>query len=131
MTTLPSIPLITVSRFSQLLAALQSGTPGVASATLTSADGLTVTSTLGDVGDADRLSAMASSLGGLAAAMAHESGRGQPRRLILDTTQGLVVAVHVPRPGGTLVLTVVADASTVLGQLLWNCRHITERLMVV
>lgn len=131
MTTLPAIPLVTVSRFSQLLAALQSGTPGVASVTLASADGLTVTSTLGDVGDADRLSAMAGSLGGLAAAMAHESGRGEPRRLILDTAHGLVVAVNVPRPGGTLVLTVVAEASTVLGQLLWNCRHITERLMAV
>jgi len=128
MNTASTIPLVTVAHFAQLLQGLQQGTPGVVSATLASVDGLTVTSTLSDAGEADRLSAMAGSLGGLAAALAHESGRGEPRRLILDTAQGLVVAVHVPRPAGALVLTVVAEARTVLGHLLWHCRQVGERM---
>ncbi|QHE76239.1 roadblock/LC7 domain-containing protein [Hydrogenophaga sp. PBL-H3] len=122
------LPLVTIARFADLLGALMRDTPGVVSVTLASADGLTVTSTLSNSREADRLSAMAGSMGGLAAALSRESGHGTPHRMIMESAQGLILAMAVPRPAGELVLTVVTDAQAVLGKLLWSCRQTVDRL---
>lgn len=124
-----SLPLVTIARFTELLGALQRSTAGVVSATLASPDGLTVSSTLSDSHEADRLSAMAGSMGGLAAALSRESGHGAPQRLILESAEGLVLALSVPLPAGPLVLAVVSTPQAVLGRLLWNCRQTVSRLV--
>lgn len=116
------------ARWSELLSGLQRSTAGIQSATLASADGLTLSSTLSDPREADRFSAMASSMSGLAAALSHESGHGAPQRLILESAEGLFVAMAVPRPAGLLVLAVVASPQAMLGKLLWNCRRAVGRL---
>lgn len=110
-------------RWGQLLSALQRSTAGIQSVTLASADGLTLSSTLHDALEADRLSAMASSMSGLASALSRESGHGDARRLILESADGLFLAMSVPRPAGALVLAVVATPQALLGKLLWNCRQ--------
>ncbi len=122
------LSLITIAKFADLLARLQRETPGVLNATLASADGLTVASTLRVSQEADRVAAMSSSLAGLASALTRETGHGSPRRLILESDQGLIVALQVPLPGGDLVLAVIASTEAVLGQLLWACRHAVAQL---
>ena len=57
-----ALRLVTIAQLAELLGELQRGTPGILSATLASADGFTVASTLSDSQDADRLSAMSGSL---------------------------------------------------------------------
>lgn len=121
--------LVTIARLADILAQLQRGAPGVVSATLASADGLTVASTLADSQDADRLSAMSGSLSALAGAMTREAGHAAPERLILESGSGHIVAMSVPAPTGELVLTVVTNESSLLGKLLWSCRSTADLVM--
>ena len=109
-----------------LLAELQRGTPGVLSATLASADGLTVASTLSNNHEADKLSAMSGSLSALAGAMTREAGHGVPERLILESSTGHIVTMGVSTASGDLVLTVVTNQSSLLGKLLWSCRSTAD-----
>lgn len=123
--------LVTIARLADILADLQRGTPGVVSATLASADGLTVASTLADSHDADKLSAMSGSLSALAGAMTREAGHAAPERLILESGSGHIVSMNVPVPAtaastGDLVLTVVTNQSSLLGKLLWSCRSTAD-----
>lgn len=118
--------LVTIARLADILGALQRSAPGVLSATLASADGLTVASTLSSSQDADKLSAMSGSLSALAGAMTREAGHARPERLILESDSGHIVAMNVPMPTGDLVLTVVTNQSSVLGKLLWSCRSTAD-----
>lgn len=122
--------LVTIARLADILADLQRGAPGVVSATLASADGLTVASTLANSHDADKLSAMSGSLSALAGAMTREAGHAAPERLILESGSGHIVSMNVPvstsPSSGDLVLTVVTNQSSVLGKLLWSCRSTAD-----
>lgn len=111
-----------------LLAELQQDTPGVLSATLATADGLAVASTLAAAHEADRLAAMSGSIAGLAAAMTAETGHGEPGALVLQSTAGHIVSLKVAGRGADLVLTVVSDTHALLGKLLWACRATAERI---
>ncbi len=121
-----SLRLVTIARLADLLGELQRGTPGILSATLASADGLTVASTLSDSQDADKLSAMSGSLSALAGALTREAGHGAPERLILESGSGHIVSMGLPVPSGDLVLTVVTNESSLLGKLLWSCRNTAD-----
>lgn len=111
-----------------LLDELQRGTDGVLSATLATADGLAVASTLAAGAEAERLAAMSGSLAGLAAAMTAEAGHGEPGALVLQSSAGHIVALKVPGRATDLVLTVVSDTHALLGKLLWACRATAERI---
>ena len=111
-----------------LLAELQQGTAGVLSATLATADGLAVASTLTAAHEADRLAAMSGSIAGLAAALTAETGHGEPGALVLQSSAGHIVSLKVTGRGTDLVLTVVSDTSALLGKLLWACRATAERI---
>ena len=117
-----SLRLVTIARLAEILAELQRETPGVLSATLASADGLTVASTLSNNHEADKLSAMSSSLSALAGAMTREAGHRVPERLILEPTTAPTVTMGVPTASGDLVLTVITNQSSLPGMLLWSCR---------
>lgn len=121
-----SLRLVTIAKLAEILAQLQINAPGVLSATLASADGLTVASTLSNTQDADKLSAMSGSLSALAGAMTREAGRSAPERLILESGTGHIVTMTVPVNTGDLVLTVVTNESSLLGKLLWSCRNTAE-----
>lgn len=122
----PPMRLVTIARLADILADLQRGTLGVLSATLASADGLTVASTLSDTQDADRVSAMSGSLSALAGAMTREAGHGAPERLILQSGNGHIVSMSVSTGSGDLVLTVVTNQTSLLGKLLWSCRNTAD-----
>ena len=121
-----SLRLVTIARLADILADLQRSAPGVLSATLASADGLTVASTLSDTWDADKLSAMSGSLSALAGAMAREAVHGTPERLILESLSGHIVTMNVPVRSGDLVLTVVTNEASLLGKLLWSCNSAAD-----
>jgi predicted regulator of Ras-like GTPase activity (Roadblock/LC7/MglB family) len=121
-----SLRLVTIARLAELLGDLQRGTPGILSATLASADGLTVASTLSNSQDADKLSAMSGSLSALAGAMTREAGHSAPERLILESGSGHIVSMNLPMAGADLVLTVVTNESSLLGKLLWSCRNTAD-----
>lgn len=124
-----ALRLVTIAQLAELLGELQRGTPGILSATLASADGFTVASTLSDSQDADRLSAMSGSLSALAGAMTREAGHSAPERLILESGSGHIVSMNVPVPSGDLVLTVVTNESSLLGKLLWSCRNTADQVV--
>lgn len=120
--------LVTIARFSELLLQLRRDTPGVLSATLASADGLMVASTLSQSQEADRISAMSGSISALADALTRETGHGAPDRLILESAGGRIVSMSVPAATGAMVLTVVSSPASLLGKLLWNCSASVEAL---
>ncbi|MGV3681790.1 MAG: roadblock/LC7 domain-containing protein [Acidovorax sp.] len=124
-----SLRLVTIAQLAGLLGELQRGTPGILSATLASADGFTVASTLSDSQDADKLSAMSGSLSALAGAMTREAGHSAPERLILESGSGHIVSMNLPVPSGDLVLTVVTNESSLLGKLLWSCRNTADQVV--
>lgn len=103
-------------------------TAGVQSATITTYDGVTVASTLQGKHEGDKLSAMASSISALAAALTREVGHSEPDRVLLESKNGRIVSLKVPTTRLGLVFTVVTDHNAVLGTLLWNCRATTEKL---
>lgn len=118
-----------IAHCADVLADLRRDTTGVMSATLASADGLALASTLDARQGADRLAAMAGSMAALASAMASEAGHGDPERVILASTDGHIVAVKIAVPAQTLVLALVTDSHAVLGQLLWACRSAVEKIL--
>jgi predicted regulator of Ras-like GTPase activity (Roadblock/LC7/MglB family) len=121
----------TVTQYTQLLISLKNDTHGVLSVTLASADGLTVASTLSDAHEAARLAAMSGSISALASALARETDHGAPERLILESSQGLILTMNVPAASGDMVLTVVTSRDALLGKLLWSCSSAVQSLGAV
>jgi predicted regulator of Ras-like GTPase activity (Roadblock/LC7/MglB family) len=124
-----ALRLVTIAKLADILGALKHSAPGVVSATLASADGLTVASTLQASQDADKLSAMSGSLTALAGAMTREAGHAVPERLILESASGHIVSMGIPTLSGELVLTVVTNESSLLGKLLWSCRSTADQVI--
>ena len=98
-------------------------TPGVTSAVLLSSDGFEVTSLETDKGKASRLAAMGSSLAAISSAIAKEAGISECSRLIVESEEGVVAVMKVPNSSPPLVLAVVANDASRLGQLLWGAKH--------
>lgn len=124
----PPLRLAAVAHCADLLAALRRETPGVLSATVATADGLTVASTLTSKAEADKLSAMSGSIAALAAAMTRETAHGEPGRVVLESSRGHIVSLKVNGTPTPIVLTVVTTDAAVLGTLLWACRSAAERI---
>lgn len=120
--------LLTITQFSDALQRLRESTPGVRSATLASTDGLTIASTLSRSQEADRIAAMSGSISALAGALTRETGHNAPERVILESSDGRIVAMSVPAATGEMVLAVVADPSALLGKLLWSCNAAVQAL---
>lgn len=124
-----SLPrLLLVAHCAEQLARLKHDTPGVLSATIATADGLSVASTLADRHEVDKLAAMAASISALARALTHETNHGDPERVVLESSMGHIVSLKLPAPEAGLLLTVVTDHSAVLGKLLWECRATAQRI---
>lgn len=126
--SMPAIRLQFVARCADILAKLCSSADGITSATVATTDGLTVASTLENQHEIDRLAAVSGSLGGLAAALARESGHGDMRQIVLDGETGRIIALAVPQASMPLYLTIVADGHAVLGTLLWAGRLAAEQV---
>ncbi|MGB1921633.1 MAG: roadblock/LC7 domain-containing protein, partial [Alcanivorax sp.] len=72
---------------------------------------------------ASRLAAMGSSLAAISSAIAKEAGISECRRLIVESEEGVVAVMTVPDSSPPLVLAVVANDASRLGQLLWGAKH--------
>ena len=107
----------------QQLQALRSSTTGITSAVLLSSDGFEVTSLETDKGKASRLAAMGSSLAAISSAIAKEAGISECSRLIVESEECVVAVMKVPNSSPPLVLAVVANDASRLGQLLWGAKH--------
>ena len=107
----------------QQLQKLRAATTGITSAVLLSSDGFEVTSLETDKGKASRLAAMGSSLAAISSAIAKEAGISECRRLIVESEEGVVAVMTVPDSSPPLVLAVVANDASRLGQLLWVAKH--------
>jgi len=107
---------------------LRAETTGVISVTVSTSDGFTVASTLEQGVESDKVSAMTSSISALSTALSRQTGRGMPNNLVLEANLGKIVAMNVPGARERLVLAVVTNEAAVLGQLLWSCRAICERI---
>ncbi|MEE2602462.1 MULTISPECIES: roadblock/LC7 domain-containing protein [unclassified Alcanivorax] len=107
----------------QQLQKLRATTTGITSAVLLSSDGFEVTSLETDKGKASRLAAMGSSLAAISSAIAKEAGISECRRLIVESEEGVVAVMTVPDSSPPLVLAVVANDASRLGQLLWGAKH--------
>lgn len=126
---LSALRLVEIARFAEILQQLRADSHGILSATLASADGLTVASTLANAQDADKLSAMAGSISALAGALTREVGHIDAERLILETASGRVLTMSVPLPAGAMVLAVVTNQGSLLGKLLWHCKDAVDKLV--
>lgn len=98
-------------------------TPGVLSAVLLSADGFEVASLQTGKGGAARLAAMGSSLSAIGSAIAREAGIVECNRMILESDSGTIVIMNIPDARPSLSLAIIADASCVLGRLLWAAKN--------
>lgn len=97
-------------------------TPGVVSAVLMSADGFEIASLQVGKGGAARLAAMGSSLSAIGSAIAKEAGIVECSRMVIESDSGTVVIMNVPESRPPMSLAVVANDSSMLGQLLWSAK---------
>lgn len=97
-------------------------TPGVVSAVLMSADGFEVASLQVGKGGAARLAAMGSSLSAIGSAIAKEAGIVECNRMVIESDSGTVVIMNVPDSRPPMSLAVIANDSSMLGQLLWSAK---------
>lgn len=97
-------------------------TPGVVSAVLMSADGFEVVSLQVGKGGAARLAAMGSSLSAIGSAIAKEAGIVECNRMVIESDSGTVVIMNVPDSRPPMSLAVIANDSSMLGQLLWSAK---------
>lgn len=102
---------------------LQLMSPGIGSVTLATGDGFTLTTTLASRVQANKLSAMASSLVSVGESLGREAGQAAPDNVIMETSGGKLLLMRVPALVEAVVLVVVADTTAVLGHLLWSCRR--------
>ena len=89
-------------------------------AVLTTADGFQVASTTSD--DKDRigkLAAISSSIYGMAAAIAKESGVEPCEIVSVEGLSGVILVVEVPGIANGMLLAVVASKTSMLGELRW------------
>lgn len=102
---------------------LVEGHGDVAGALVSTVDGFPIASRLPQPDAAPRLAAMSSSLVAVAEAISRDAQVGDCRDLVIDASEGRVLLMDVPQPGGTLLLMVLCTPTATLGQVLWAARH--------
>lgn len=78
--------------------------------------------------DADRLAAIVSSIGALGEAASRETGIGEARCLVVESTQGRLVVRCFSAGAHRLIVAVLTDSSVLLG-LVWSQLVQGERLL--
>jgi len=78
--------------------------------------------------DIERIAAIVSSFAALGEAASRETAIGQPRCLVIESTEGRLVTRCVTLPGGVVVLAVLADVRAALGLVWAQLRHAESQL---
>lgn len=103
--------------------------PGIRVALVSTGDGLPIASSGSDRTLTNKLAAMTSSKHALAEALFREAKLGVPTNVIIESEEGTILMTSVPtQKGRKLVVSVVADNTTVLGKLLWATRTMCATL---
>ena len=92
---------------------------GVKAVVISTEDGFEVASRTANTANTGRLSALASSMAALGAIAGQESNLGACSKVMVETTDGLIVMVQAARADVSLVLSVMAGSDAILGQLVY------------
>ena len=95
-------------------------TEGVTAVVVATVDGFDVASAVRGGLDPSRLAAMASSISAIAHVVSDEAKLGRGKRVTIETDAGFAVMTSVPRIDAELVLIVVTDGRTLLGQIAYR-----------
>ena len=108
-----------------ILRELNSISDSIEASAITSRDGLSVASVLGDGVDPDRLGAMCAALLGLADTTARELNRGKLQQVLIHGSIGYMLISHV---GEKAVLAVAAKPDTNLGMVFLETKKAAEKI---
>ncbi|MBX3607292.1 MAG: roadblock/LC7 domain-containing protein [Piscinibacter sp.] len=125
-TSTPTHPLS--SQAEQAAGNLLSGVDGAQAVLVATVDGFSLAHAQRKSVDADRLAAIVSSIGALGAAASRETGIGEPRCLVVESTQGRLVVRCFSVGRHALIVAVLTDTSVLLG-LVWSQLAQAERAL--
>ena len=108
-----------------VLKRLQSETPGIEAATLTSVDGLIITSVLSKDLEEDRMAAISASFLSLGESTTNDLKRSLLEQVIVKGALGYLI---ISKIGNEAILTVVTNQHAKLGVVLWEMRNASEEL---
>lgn len=98
-------------------------------AVVSTTDGFEVAAHLGGKQSAAKLSAMTSSLIALAQAISDESGIGACNDMLIEASAGRLLLMEIPRADRPLLLAVLCDRDSTMGQVLWAVRRCRDEIV--
>jgi predicted regulator of Ras-like GTPase activity (Roadblock/LC7/MglB family) len=102
---------------------------GITAVVVATTDGFDIASALRSSLDPTRIAAMASSISAIAYVVSEEAKLGLGKRVTIETDAGLAVVVSVPRTDTELVLIVISDGRTLLGQIAYRTTAAAHTLL--
>lgn len=117
----------------QQIDALIEARPEVRGVLVSTIDGFEVAARMRGKSSPAKLAAMTSSLLALGEAVSDEGEVGSCLDIVIDASAGRVLLMDIPHATRKLLLTVLSDNASTLGQVLWavrNCRQEIGRLLV-
>lgn len=93
---------------------------GITAVVVATADGFDIASATRSDLDPSRVAAMASSISAIAFVVSEEARLGRGKRVTIETDAGFAMVYSVPRADTELVLIVVSDGRTLLGQVAYR-----------
>lgn len=120
----PKVNPLWIPVCSQALAALVDRIPDILGAVITTGDGFEIASYVPNPDmSPKKLSAMTSSMLGLADALVAETKLARSNDVIIDADKGQVLLLSIPATRGQALLSVIANKKVLIGELLWACRQ--------
>lgn len=101
---------------------------GIKAVVISTEDGFEIAARVENTAQIARLSAMASSLAALGAMAGEESQLGVCRSVVLEAAGGYIVIVQVHRDDVSLIVSTVAGADAVVGQVLYYSKKAAAAL---
>lgn len=95
-------------------------TEGVTAVVIATVDGFDIASAASSKLDPSRIAAMASSISAIAYVVSDEAKLGKGKRVTIETQTGFAVVYSVPRTDTELVVIVISDGRTLLGQIAYR-----------
>lgn len=95
-------------------------TEGVTAVVVATIDGFDIASAIRSGLDPARIAAMASSISAIGYVVSDEAKLGRGKRVTIETDAGFAVIYSIPRPDTELVLIVISDGRTLLGQVAYR-----------
>ncbi len=95
-------------------------TEGVTAVVIATIDGFDIASAIRSDLDPSRIAAMASSISAIGYVVSDEAKLGRGKRVTIETDAGFAVIYSIPRTDTELVLIVISDGRTLLGQIAYR-----------